>query len=49
MLSVDIRVSHDGKVIAEHQDVRVTLLPNLSLRDATISDFDKLMVGVAAR
>ena len=49
VLSVDIRVSHDGKVIAEHQDVRVTVLPNLSLRDATISDFDVLMVGVAAR
>jgi trigger factor len=47
VLSVDIRVSHDGKVIAEHPDVRVTVLPNLSLRDATISNFDVLMVGVA--
>ncbi len=45
VLDVSVQVTHHGKLIAEYESVRVTLLPNLSFRDVTISDFDKLMVG----
>ncbi len=47
-LVVDLRALHDGRMITEHQDVRVTLKPKLSLRDATIEDFGTLMVGVSS-
>ncbi|NLX53606.1 MAG: trigger factor [Planctomycetaceae bacterium] len=45
VLTVDIEVMHDGEVIAAHPDVRITLQPNLSLRDATINGIDKLLAG----
>jgi len=48
VLTVNIRASHDGKVMAEHSDVRVTLEPQLSFRDATVAGFDTLMTGAVA-
>jgi trigger factor len=47
VLNVRVRVTHDGKLISENDNVQVTLLPNLSFRDVTIPGFDKLMVGSA--
>lgn len=36
------------KVIASSSDVSIQVLPTLSMADATIEDFDKLIVGAAA-
>ncbi len=49
MLDVSVQVTHDGKLIAEHESVRVTLLPNLSFRDVTIPGFDKLTGWIGGR
>ncbi|MHB0957019.1 MAG: trigger factor [Pirellulaceae bacterium] len=45
VLDVNVAVTHAGKLVTEHENVRVTLLPNLSLRDVTIAHFDELMAG----
>lgn len=46
VLNVDIRVEHDGKTVAEAEDIRVQLSPALSFRDAMVPDFGSLMQGV---
>lgn len=48
VLNVHLRVYHDGALIQEHEDVRITLLPRLSLRDTELSGLDGLLVGVAS-
>jgi len=44
-LDVDIHVTDDGHVVSKSEQVRVKAMPVLSMRDATINDFDELIVG----
>jgi trigger factor len=48
VLTVTMRVTRDGKQVAQHDNVRVTLQPQLSLRDAMIEGFDTLMTGAVS-
>jgi trigger factor len=45
VLNVDLQVQRDEELIQEVKDLRITLLPNLSLRDAMVSGLDTLLVG----
>jgi trigger factor len=44
-LDVEVKVSHDGKVLVEHSGVRVRLVPKISFRDVTVGGFDALLAG----
>ena len=39
---------HDGKVVASSEEESIQVRPTLSLSDATVEDFDKLMIGAKA-
>jgi trigger factor len=45
VLDVDVRVTREQEQIVQKENVRVTVLPKLSFRDATIDGFDHLMIG----
>ena len=47
-VEVNITTRLDGKDISSSSDVSVQVLPTLSLADARIEEFDKLMVGAEA-
>lgn len=44
----NITASHDGKVVSTQEEQLIKVRPSLSLSDATIDAFDKLMVGAKA-
>lgn len=44
----NITSRHNGDVVSKQSEVRVEILPNLSLADANVEGFDKLMVGAKA-
>jgi trigger factor len=45
LLGLTVQVTHDSKVVAEHEDVRARVLPKVSFRDVVISGFDTLLTG----
>ena len=47
-IEANITTRLDGKDIASESDVSIRVLPTLSLADATIEGFDKLIIGAAA-
>ncbi|MEM7455892.1 MAG: trigger factor [Planctomycetota bacterium] len=44
----NITSRHDGKVVSSDEEVTVQVMPTLSMADASIEGFDKLIVGAAA-
>jgi len=47
-IEANITTRADGKDISSASDVSVRVLPTLTMADATIEDFDKLVIGAAA-
>jgi trigger factor len=47
-VTVNIRALHQGKIIAEHEEVSVWIKPILSFPEARLEGFDKLMDGAKA-
>lgn len=45
-LDVDVKVEHDGKVLAEHKDVRIQLASKISFRDVNVEGVGALLAGV---
>ncbi len=48
IIECNITAKHDGEVISNEEEMTVNVRPKLSLADATIEDFEKLVVGAKA-